>query len=114
MASAPFMPLYIGDYLQDTSHLSTLEHGALLLLLMRMWSAGGTLPNDERMLAKCAKLTPANWAKVRDAILPVFQIDGDQLRQKRLTAELRLSGQGGASPISWTSERTSTVCRSCR
>jgi len=49
------MPWHIGDYLGDTMHLTTLEHGAYCLLIMHYWRTG-PLPNDDRMLADLAKM----------------------------------------------------------
>lgn len=43
-----FMPLYVGDYQQDTQHLDCTEHGIYVLLLMACWSLRGPLPKDER------------------------------------------------------------------
>ena len=40
MTGNAYMPFYVGDYLGDTSHLSTIEHGAYMLLLMHYWCHG--------------------------------------------------------------------------
>lgn len=48
--SFAYMPLYTGDYLRDTQHLSMLEHGAYFKLLMYCWDQKGPAPLDERKL----------------------------------------------------------------
>jgi uncharacterized protein YdaU (DUF1376 family) len=59
------MPLYVSDYLADTGHLSALEHGAYLLLIMNYWK-DGVLPSDEGMIRRLAKLTSEQWAESRE------------------------------------------------
>lgn len=88
MSAPPYMKLYIADYHGDTTHLSALEHGVYLLLLMAMWRHGGKLPADDQKLAKLGKVGPGEWAKLRDVILPFFKRSGGRLTHKRILAEL--------------------------
>lgn len=88
MSAAPFMQLYVGDYLGDTQHLTTEEHGAYLLLLMAMWRAGGSLPNDAAVLARVTRLTPARWRKIAPGVLAFFVLEGETLTQRRLRREI--------------------------
>lgn len=81
MAEAPIMPLATDAYLADTTHLSTLEHGAYLLLLMSMWRAGGRLPNDPVRLARFCRLSPGQFRRIWPALEGFFYVDGDQLGQ---------------------------------
>lgn len=82
------MPLYVADYLADTTHLSTLEHGAYCLLLMSMWRAGGTLPNDPAKLAKFARMTSAQWARVEATVMQFFTLENGEVIQSRLSREI--------------------------
>lgn len=78
------MPLYIGDYRKDTSHLSTLEHGAYLLLIMAYWDNRG-LPCDDARLARIAGVTDKEWATVGPALAPLF-LPG--WKHKRIESEI--------------------------
>ena len=44
MAEAPIMPFATDAYIGDTTHLTTIEHGAYLLLLFAMWRTAGGSP----------------------------------------------------------------------
>jgi uncharacterized protein YdaU (DUF1376 family) len=82
------MPLYVSDYLGDTAHLTTLEHGTYLLLLMHAWKKDGELPAGNDRLMRIAGLSPDEWSDVREAVLEFFYQDGETLRNNRLDAEL--------------------------
>ncbi len=69
MAEHPYMPFYWDAYLADTTHLTTLEHGAYFLLLGAMWRAGGTLPLDDKLLIRIAKLDPRQWHRIKPTIM---------------------------------------------
>ena len=87
MSKTPFMPLYTSDYLGDTGHLSTEEHGAYLLILMQMWNAGGSLPNEPRKLARVARCTTKKWMGMADTVLAFFEDNGVEITSARLTKE---------------------------
>jgi uncharacterized protein YdaU (DUF1376 family) len=84
VSKKPWMPLYIADYLKDTTHLGALESGAYLHLIMDYWTNGG-LPSDERQLARIAKLTDKEWKACR-ATLQAFFHDG--WKHKRIDQEI--------------------------
>jgi uncharacterized protein YdaU (DUF1376 family) len=86
--SAPFMQLYVADYLGDTRHLTTEQHGAYLLLLMTMWRADGRLPNDPKKLARVAGCTPSRWAKISAEVMAFFDEVAGEITNKRLVFEL--------------------------
>lgn len=85
-----FMPLYIGDYLAGTSRLTTLQHGAYLLLIMDYWM-NGSLPDDDRVLANIARMTPEEWAASKRAVKGHFEVRDAMLFHARIEQELELA-----------------------
>lgn len=90
MTSKPddWMPLHIGVYLADTTHLTRDQHGAYLLLIMAYWRKGAALPDDDGQLAAMAKASPAEWRKMKGVIGGLFIIENGRWMQKRCEEEL--------------------------
>lgn len=85
MAQYPAMPLWTDAYLGDTTHLTTLEHGAYLLLLIAMWRTPDcSLPNDPEKLRRYARMTRGQWGRIEHVIMEFFYADGAVIRQGKL------------------------------
>lgn len=88
MAVIPYMPLYIADYLADAAHLTTLEHGAYLLMIMTYWQTGKPLPDDDKKLAAITKLNFTNYKKIKAHLKEFFLSENGHLIHKRIEQEL--------------------------
>lgn len=87
MSKAPAMPMYWDAYLADTTHLTTEEHGAYMLLLAAMWRRNGSVPDDDKDNARILGLTPAKWRKIKArfiATISGFNVSGDTISQEKL------------------------------
>src|SRR5258708_36281942 len=80
------MPVFIGDYLADTMHLSTEQHGAYLLLLFHLWRRG-SLHDDDGTLAQITGLTSTAWSQARPVLGEFFQIHDGLWRHGRVERE---------------------------
>jgi uncharacterized protein YdaU (DUF1376 family) len=88
MAEFPAFPLWTDAYLGDTTHLSTIEHGAYLLLLFTAWrSPTYDLPDDDALLAKYCRLTRGQWARVKPAVMAYWKPVNGRLSNGRLLDE---------------------------
>lgn len=87
-----WMPLKCGDFMRATSDFTAEECGAYILLLNQYWQHG-PLPNDDRALARIARVSPHAWrVALADRVLREFELvdhAGTELwHLPRLDAEL--------------------------
>jgi uncharacterized protein YdaU (DUF1376 family) len=84
MSSTPPMPLDTDAYLADTPHLSTVEHGAYMLILMTLWrSKDGWIDGNEKYLRRVARLSPAKWRQIEVSIRKLLIEKDGKVAQKR-------------------------------
>jgi uncharacterized protein YdaU (DUF1376 family) len=107
MKADTWMAFYVGDYVTDTMHLTTRQHGAYLLLIIAAWKGGGWIAGSDAALMAITRLSPKEWQQDASALLPFFVKDGDRLRHNRVafewneaqrrTADKSRAGRAGAS-----------------
>jgi len=83
------MPFYVADYIGDTRHLTTVQHGAYFLLILHYW-ARGSLPDNDQQLAQIVGLPQREWLRHR-ATLQAFFHEG--WKHKRIDAEMRRTAE---------------------
>lgn len=77
--SPPYMPLYVADYLSATQHLDAAYSGAYLHLLMHFWQKG-FLPQEDKFLAKIARMGFKQWTAAKPTIKAFFNDDWTHAR----------------------------------
>lgn len=83
-----WMPLYVADYLADTSRLTTLQHGAYMLLIMDYWR-NGSLPDDDFVLAQVTRMQGDAWSTARSVLVRFFSIENGVWVHKRIEEEIK-------------------------
>jgi uncharacterized protein YdaU (DUF1376 family) len=94
----PWMPLFWGDFLANTMHLSAQEAGAYLFLIAHAWEHDGVIPGEKVRLARIAHIRQDQWNRVWFALEKFFEptsvvplIDG--YTHRRVTDELHRLGK---------------------
>lgn len=64
-----WLPIYVGDYLADTMHLTTEQHGAYFLLIMAYWRNRGALP--ESRIQGIVNINGNSWT-IAEALLKEY------------------------------------------
>ena len=94
-----FMKMYWGDYFADTRHLSTLQHGAYLLLIAHYWNSGKPLPDNDRELQRIVGIKGAVWKNTKPLLASFFKIADGVWSHKRIDAELRKANENYAKKV---------------
>lgn len=104
-----WLPLYIGDYLADTAHLSTEQSGAYLHLLMHSWKSG-PLPGDLDVLRRITRLSEDAWSNAWPMLKKFFmQNDSGNFVQGRL--EIERAVWGAKKTVSIEKARFAAIAR---
>ncbi|MDB5777587.1 MAG: hypothetical protein JWP38_3720 [Herbaspirillum sp.] len=82
-----WMPLYIGDYLADTTRLTTEQHGAYLLLIMDYWR-NGPPPDDDIILCSVCRANAQSWKKLRPVMVRFFEVRDANWHHSRIDREI--------------------------
>ena len=85
-----WMPIYIADYLADTMHLSTAEHGAYLLIIMAYWRNRQPIKKSHlKSITRMDEKLFETSAFTLSEFFTIEQIDGEEVwRHERIDAEL--------------------------
>ena len=86
MSADHWMRFNIGDYLADTMHLTTLQHGIYVLLIMHYFKRG-TLPQDDRSLARIAKVSAPVWKRTSLPVMSLFKTEDGVTHHRRIDLE---------------------------
>lgn len=96
--SFAYLPLYTGDYLRDTQHLSMSEHGAYLKLIMYCWDQKGPAPLDERRLMGIVNARSTDEIEAMRRVLAEFFVRMDDGHYNtRLQREIERAGSISAA-----------------
>lgn len=90
MAALPYMQFYVTEYLADTAHLTTEQHGIYLLLLFNYWQRGKGFPDDIERLCGIARVSNDRSTTVQRLLNDYFQKEGDLWVHRRVEKDLHL------------------------
>ncbi len=88
MSHLPWMQIFIGDELAETSALSPSEYGCHMRLRLHQWQHG-ELPSEDDRLRRICLADREEWPSIRDVLAPLFAWQWHHER----TADLRKSSE---------------------
>lgn len=114
----PYFPFYPNDFVGDgrVEAMETNAVGAYILLLCKAWyeKPAGTLPDDDELLSRWARMSRIDWSKIKSSVMSAFTLKGSRWVQKRMKREhakaldlIRKKAAGGSEGAKrrWEDER---------
>jgi uncharacterized protein YdaU (DUF1376 family) len=86
-----WMPLFVGDLIADTTHLSRADFGSYVLLICFYWRRREPLPDDDAALSAAARVTLEEWQAIRPVLAEFFEVADEVWRHRRIDEELEKS-----------------------
>ncbi len=86
MAALPYMQFYVADYLADTLHLTTEQHGAYILLIFNYWQSGKPIPLSRAQII--TRLDAIAYANAMPSIKEFFDEKDGFLIHRRIERDL--------------------------
>jgi len=84
-SKVPCLHFFPSDHIADTLHLSVEAQGCYLLILLHTWNNKcKPYEDDDKVLRRLLRITPAKWKKIKKEISPFFDLSESSFRQKRL------------------------------
>ncbi len=83
-----WMPFYVSDYVADTMHLSTEEHGIYVLLMIFYWRTQSPIKNDKNFIKNVCKISSKKSEKI---LSQFFNLKDGYWHHKRIEKELAKS-----------------------
>ena len=89
MAKFPALNLYTDAFIADTIHLNAAQTGAYIMLLMAAWRSDDCrLPDDDKVLARYARMNLRQWLPNKPLIMSFWRKDSEnKWYQSRLIDE---------------------------
>ncbi len=90
MSKKHYMPVFTGDLLRDTMHLTVEQFGAYNFLLYSLWNNGGSLKSDIQYLSRVCRVSKTIFKnRIWPDIADFFTVENGRLSNARLTEELK-------------------------
>lgn len=80
--------MYWADYVADTMHFNTFQHGIYLLLIASYWRRGGPISAEPGEVATMARTTKDKLARYGNPVLAMFTCKDGLLHHKRIDLEI--------------------------